>query len=485
LTRAFSQLRQGQSVGTVLAVLAVCGICVALILAAAAGKRQTVIMLLLLLVALYIPLLAAHTSRLWLAGLPILVFWMPAPFAFFRSAPLSALSLVEALVVLALFLSAIRVVAARDDLQPMGLKSFPWVGFVLLFAGAAIAYLFAFHTGAELPYIRVIVFFPFALGLLILVVVEDAKDALKLLWILVFSAAVLGIVFLLGSRGVGPFASSAYAAGTGRASLSFSLPYLGSLVINPASAGDKFAMAFSVAWFLLLTSATGPRRLAAGAAACVFAAVVVTAQGRSGLIACVLSVAMLGVWAMRRGSGERLVALSATAAGLALTIGLSLYLAFQSQNAALTARLLVLFSAPQSDTNLVVRTQLWRQGFGLAVSHPLGLGVFSPPYGAATTWAAHNLWLFAALSFGWLGLAGLVLILVRFGRVFIAGFRSADADGARLSVLGLVMLANVLVTGMMSPLVWESYSAVLVWLPLWIAFAGVVRCTHELPNVRS
>jgi dipeptide/tripeptide permease len=100
-----------------------------------------------------------------------------------------------------------------------------------------------------------------------LVVVEDAKDALKLLWVLVASAAVLGIVFVLGSRGVGPFTSSAYAIGMGRASLSFSLPYLGTLVINPASAGDKFAMAFSVAWFLLLTSTTRPRRLAAGAAA--------------------------------------------------------------------------------------------------------------------------------------------------------------------------------------------------------------------------
>jgi O-antigen ligase len=313
-----------------------------------------------------------------------------------------------------------------------------------------------------------------------LVVVEDAKDALKLLWILVISAAVLGIVFLLGSRGVGPFASSEYAAGTGRASLSFSLPYLGSLVINPASAGDKFAMAFSVAWFLLLTSATGPRRLAAGAAACVFAAVVVTAQGRTGLIACVLSVAMLGVWAMRRGSGERLVALSATAAGLALTIGLSFYLIFQSQNASYAARILLLFSAPQNDASLVWRVQKWITAFGIAESHPLGLGLFSPPYGADSTWLTHNLWLFLALSFGWLGLAGVVLILVRFGRVFIAGFRSADADGARLSVLGLVLLGDVLVTGMMSPLVWEPYSAVLVWVPLWIAFAGVVRCNAGL-----
>ncbi len=479
---AFSQLRLGQSVGTVLAVLGVSGICVVLVVAAGTGREKTAIVLLLLLVALYIPLLTAHTSRLWIVGLPLLVFWIPAPLAFFSYAPLRGLSLVEALVALALFLSVIRVVAARDDLQPLRLKSFPWLGFALFFAGAAVAYLFAFRTGEELPLMRVIVFFPFALGLLILLVVDDAKGALKLLWALVIAAAVLGVVFLLGSRGVGPFGTSAYATGTGRASLSFNLPFLGSLVINPANAGDKFAMAFSVAWFLLLTSATGPRRLAAGAAVFICAAVVVSAQSRSGLIACVLSLVLFAAWAMRPGSRERLVALPATAVGLALMIGGTLYLALSSQNAAYASRVLFVFSAVRSDANLELRFRYWRQGLGFAVSHPLAIGLFSPPYGAGSTWLTHNLWLFIALSFGWVGLAGLIWILIRFGREFIAGSRSAEADGARLSMLGLVLLGNLLVVGMGGPLVWEPYSAVLVWVPLWVAFAGVVRCTHPLPG---
>jgi len=485
LNRIFSRRRAGQLVGTVLAVLAVCAICIALVLEVSAGRQKTVMVLLLLLVALYIPLLAAHANRLWLVALPLLVFWMPAPFVLFSYAPLSGLSLVEVLVGLALFMQAIRVVTSRDDVQPLRVKSFPWPGFLLLFVGAATTYLFAYHGGGELPVLRVVVLLPFAMGLLVFVAVEDARDALRLLWLLVVSATVLGIVFLLGSRGVGPLGSSDYAAGTGRASLSLSLPYLGYLVINPASASEKFAMAFSAAWFLLLTSASVSRLLAAGAAACVFVAVVVSAQGRAGLIACVLSVVLFGLWAMRRGSPRRIFALSATLAGLAATLGFALYLASRSESAAYAARLLDLLAAPRSDANLSYRIQFWRQAFGIAVSHPLGVGLFSPPYGSASTWLAHNLWLFAALSFGWLGLAGLVLILVAFGRTFIGGLRSADPDGVGLSVLGLVLLLNVLLTSITSPLVWEPYSAGLIWIPLWIAFAGVVRCAHQSAELRS
>jgi hypothetical protein len=458
---------------------------VALVLAAATGRQKTVMVLLVILAASYAPVLAAHANRLWLAALPLLVFWMPAPFVLFSSDALKDLSLVEALVALALFLFAIKVAAERADHLPAVSKAFPWAGFMLLFAGTALAYLVAFRTGQELGYMRVIVVFPFALGLLVFVVVEEAKDAYRLLWVLILSAALLGVVFLLGSRGVGPFGSSAYAVGTGRASLSFSLPYLGSLAINPQSAGDKFAMAFAVAWFLLLSSATVPKRLAAGATALVFTAVVVTAQGRAGIAACLLSVLLLGAWAMRPGASERVIAIFATAAGLAATVGFSIYLALESDNARFAARVLTLFTAPQSDENLIKRTQVWRPGLDLALSHPLGLGMFSPPYGSSSTWAVHNLWLFFAVSFGWLGLVGLVMILVRFGRVFIKGFRSAhgDGDGARLSVLGLVLLGSVLVTGMSAPLVWEPYSAVLVWTPLWIALAGVASTMRRWPLV--
>lgn len=476
LKRAFSQLRQGQPVGAVIAVLAACSICVVFLWMAGSGRQKSATLLFMLLVALYIPFLVNRGKRLWLAALPLLVFWIPGPLRVLSFAPLRALSLVEALVLLALFAAAVRALSARENLQPLGLRSFPWAGFLAFFAGAALTYLYAFHTGDELPVLRVFVFFPFTLGLLVMLVVQDAKDALKLLWVLVAATTVLGIVFLLGSRGVGPFSPDSYASGTGRASLSVSLPYLGTFALDPQGAADKFAFAFSVAWFLLLTSATGPKRLAAGAAAVVFATVVVSAQGRTGILACALSVTVFGIWAVRRGSAERVVAWWATGAGLGGVVGATVYLALHSANAAYAARVLTLSSAPMSNPSLVARVGYFREGLVDAMSHPEGLGLFAPPYGEGSTWLVHNLWLFAALSIGWLGLAGLVLILVRVGRVFIAGTRSVDDSGVRLAALGLVLLGNIVLISMTEPLVWEPYSAVLVWTPLWIAFAGVVRC---------
>ena len=483
MKRRVSQLRQGQSAGGVIAVLAVCSTCVLFLWMAAAGRQRPATLLLMLLVALYIPFLVNRGKRLWLAALPLLVFWIPGPLVGFPLGPLRGLTLVEALVLLALAAAAAKALSAREDLQPLGLRSFPWAGFLAFFAGAALAYLYAFRTGEELPVLRTIVFFPFALGLLVMVVVRDVKDALKLLWVLVAAATVIGIVFVLGSRGIGPFSPSSYALGSGRASMSMNLPYLGTLALNPAGTADTFAFAFSVAWFLLLTSAAGPKRLAAGAAAAVFATVAVSAQGRTAITACALSVTVFGIWAVLRGSAERRVALVATGAGLGGVVGVTVYLALHTRNAAYAARVLVLTSAPGSDANLAGRFLGWRQGLIHAMSHPEGLGLFSPPYGGGSTWAVHNLWLFCALSIGWLGLAGLVLILVRFGRVFIAGTRSGNADGARLAALGLVLLGNIVVIGMADPLLWGSYDAVMVWAPLWIAFAGVVRCKARLSVV--
>jgi O-antigen ligase len=220
--------------------------------------------------------------------------------------------------------------------------------------------------------------------------------------------------------------------------------------------------------------------LAAGAAAALFTAVIVSAQGRGAIIACSLSVTVFGIWALVRGSTDRMVALVATGAGLGGVLGMTVYLALHSRNARYAARVLVLTSAPTSDPHYVGRLQGWRVGLAQALSHPGGLGIYGAPYRETSTWQVHNLWLFCALSIGWLGLAGLVLVLVRFGRVFIAGSRSVDRDGASLALLGLVLLGNVVIMGMVEPLVWEPYTAVMVWMPLWIAFAGVVRCNARL-----
>lgn len=458
-----------------LVVAAVCLTCVVLLQGAAAGKSRIVLPLLVVLAAMYVPVLTAGRDRVWLAGLPLLVFWIPAPFMLFDYAPLRALSLVEVLVALALFLIAVGALARQRSGDFVRAGVLPWGGFLLLFAGTAVTYVFNSHTGTELPVLRVIFLLPFALGLLTLAAVERVEDARRLLWLLLASASVLAVVFLLGSRGLGSLGPSNYATGTGRASLAIDLPFFGGLIINPQSAGDKFALAFMIAWFLTLTATSLAQRVAAAAAALLFAGVVITAQGRAGLIACVLAVTVFGIWGMRRPAHERLVAQAATLVGLVTIVGSSAYLALASNNPVLAARFVRLLTDPGGDYNFVQRTHLWRQGFDLAVSHPLGLGLFSPPYSATSTWMTHNLWLFVALTCGWLGVAGLAWILVRLGRVFVGGFQSANADGRRLSILGLVLLIGVLVTGMSSPLVWEPYSAVLVWAPLWIAFAGVVR----------
>ena len=459
-----------------LAVIAVCGVCVALVLAAVHGRQGIVLLLLLVLATLYLPFLAARARRLWLLSVPLLVFWLPAPLGFFAFAPLKDLSTVEALIAAALCLVAAKYLATKDAVPLSKLKSFPWLGFMLLLGGAIVTYVVVPHTGQELPYIRTILILPAALGLLTLLLVDDTKAALTLLWAVVASAGLLGIVFLLGSKGFGPFSPAEYAMGTGRASVAFNLPILGSLVIDPQSAGDKFDMGFSIAWFLLLISPGGRQRLAALVLAGIFAAVVVSAQGRAGLAACVLAIAVFGIWALGEVPSTRRIAVPATLTGLASTVGIALYIALSSKSDSYAARILVLFSSPSSDGNFISRTESWGLGSSIAASHPLGIGLFGPPYGVGTsTWATHNLWLFVALSFGWVGVSGLVLVFLKFGRVFVTALRSGGADSSKFAILGLVLLMNVLLTGFFAPLVWSPFSAVLIWVPLWIAFAGVLR----------
>jgi len=102
------------------------------------------------------------------------------------------------------------------------LATVPWVGFLFLVVGATLAHVSTPQTSDWLPILRVIVFLPLGLGLLIVLTVRTYNDARRALWILLLSSVVLGVLFLVGSQVSGVVGSSSYAAGSGRASLSLS-----------------------------------------------------------------------------------------------------------------------------------------------------------------------------------------------------------------------------------------------------------------------
>jgi len=203
-----------------------------------------------------------------------------------------------------------------------------------------------------------------------------------------------------------------------------------------------------MAWFLLLASHRIASRVTAGLAAGVCAAVVVAAQGRGGLFGCILSLTVLGVWAMRRQHDHRAATLAVTVGMVAAVSGSAVVLALRSSNALYRARILALLSAPQNDPNYIARTQLWREGYANAVSQPAWIGSISPEYASVSTWNTHNLWLFAALYLRLAWIPWSRMDPARFGITYVSGLRSRDADCSGLSFLGFALLLDILAAGM-------------------------------------
>jgi O-antigen ligase len=430
-----------------------------------AGAQKTVVALVMLPFLLSAPyFLSAFGAHVFVRA-ALFLFWLPVPFI------LSGLYLTEATMWAFMAFVAASAVVSKDPRFLSRLNRFPIKPFLLYIVGAVIVYSTSSSIGTELGIIRTICVFPLALSLTVFWTVESAEDAERYLWIVLISASLLALLFLFGQRLFSFVAESAYSSGTGRVSMQLVIPYLGPLTINPASAGDKFAFMFSLAYAFCVSHRSSFVRATAVVMCLIFGAAIASAQGRAGGLAIIASTILTTLLFARIGSiGVR--SLLSLGIVLGFVLGAFWYLALDASSSTYYDRIMVLLVDPTSDPNYIGRVEMWQEGLRVFMQNPLGIGLYNFTIGSnGDTWNVHNLLLYLLLSFGTLGFAGFAWIILTFARAFWRGIESANPSIQRLSVVGIALIVDLVVTGQFSPVVWEPYSVVIVWAPLATVYA--------------
>ena len=332
-------------------------------------------------------------------------------------------------------------------------------------------YFVSYKTVNDIAIIRTVCIFPFLLCLAIFVAVKSIDDAERLLWIALTSAAILGIVFLVGPKLFWFVRLAEYAEGCGRSSMSLYVPYLGHLTLLPGSTGNRFSFMLAFAYGFWIFHRSFLARTFAGIICVIFGLVIITAQGRGGAIAAIASALLISIYALITEKSLRTTILLKCAAVVAL-VGYGMwYLAVTSKNLAFFQHGTILLTDPLRAPNLLSRIALLKEGIRVFSQNPffgVGLHGFNVPGGAGDTMYVHNLLLFLLLSFGIIGCAGFLWINVMFLRAFWQALKSYNRNVRMLCISSIGAMINYLF-GVLS---WAPFSVVMIWVPLAIAFAA-------------
>lgn len=439
---------------------------------AASGREKTVVLLCLLPLVYFVPTLVERSTASTVIALPLLLIAVPAPFILAAFPGFYGLSLLEVSWGAAALILLLKAGASGHGVALARLRRVPWAFLALYFLGACVSFVIGTHAIEDLGGLRTLTVFPLVILVVLALAINKPDDAYRALTLLAAGAGVLALVFVLRNN-LGPWVQSGtYGAFQGRASLVISVPYLGSLTINPASAGDKFAFLALVGWFLQFFGLTRVQRVLGWIAWGLGVAVVITAEGRGGLATIVVGMAVLSLWGLKSSSVRSLRLVVTAVGGAALLAGAMWWALISNWSPLFRERILGALSDPSSDANLVGRFPIWRVGIQELVSHPAGIGFSGFVWPQAPTWGVHNFWLFVGLSFGWLGLMGLLLTGVWLFRKFLFSARSEEMPVQNLGILGICALVCVAVAGQFSALLWEPYSVAIVWALLGICLAG-------------
>jgi O-antigen ligase len=443
-----------------------------LLFAIGTGKTKTTIIVLLvpilvLMVGIF-QRLRLQTTIVFL----LLAFWIPAGISSLE------LFLFEVCIYIISFLLIIRLHRLDDEecLDDKSKKSFlinfPWFPFILYILGALLTWSLSTKTGGELDMIRVQCVFPLALSLVIYISVRSKEDAERLMWVMLTSAAVLGLVFLVGRFILpGYITYSSYASGSGRLSMSLTIPHrLGGMIMLPQRTSNVYGYLLVFAYSIGIFHHSMMHRRYAIFLCLIFGCIIITTQGRGGAITAALGAVIVSVYATFTGKlfGIKGVWIKLAIVGVAV-IGGIWYLSTHSSNALFYQHGVSLFVNPQQDENLMGRFQRWSDGINLFLANPIfgtGLRGYETPWGLDTS-EILNIFLYTLLSFGILGFIGFLLILFRFVVEFWKGIQSGDRTTMMMCIASLSGLLGFFF-GLQSL---EPYSMVIIWTPLVLAFA--------------
>ena len=213
---------------------------------------------------------------------------------------------------------------------------------------------------------------------------------------------------------------------------------------------------------------------------------IIQGQGRTGLIAggCAMGVITALTLKLRKHSwrlfSQGLLKLGIT---IALLFGSVWYYASISTIKSFQVRGMSLFSNPLHVSGLSDRIYLWKESFDVFVHHPFGVGIYGPPYGSS--WFAHNLIMYLLLSFGVIGFIGFFWIFVRYVKTCWFGLHSDNTARQILCFGGLGIATVLLVGGIFSPIMWDSWNVQMVWIPVGITMAGATLKAEEIKQRRQ
>ncbi len=368
-------------------------------------------------------------------------------------------------------------------------RNFPIFPFLLYICGAIIAYSVGKYvlnsaTGISIYRIRALCLTPAIICFLCIYFINTKERAEKILWIFLLSSLILGILFLLGRFAFSFITLTEYAKDSARLSMKISVPLFGNIIMHPAGAGALFSLVFSLSFsFLLNTSSDKKRCLAIGLVA-VFVMVLLKSQGRAGLYASILS--SIAIWYLsvkfRTISGKLnfLKLLLVTV----FILGATYYLALISGSETYKVRGLEFFSSPFKAQSFVSRNEIWGQTIPMIIRNPFGIGAngllameytgigeLDNIYG--DIWGVHNLILYLLLFSGFIGTIGFIWIFVWFIKRCMHKLKCEEPHVRFFCIAGIGIIIAFFVTGLSSPVLYDSWEASILWFPVGIIIAAI------------
>jgi hypothetical protein len=181
-----------------------------LVYALKTGMRKTIDVVILIPLFIIAIALFPRIRIQTMIGFLLMVFWIPAGFDNWL------------LYLFEIFLYAILILLILKFVHPEGEKIrspliyVPWFPFLLYILGALLTWSLSKRIGGELNEIRAMCIIPLALSIVFSLTVQSTRDAERFLWMILISAAFLGLFFLVGKNFSGFITLTNYAAGSGR-----------------------------------------------------------------------------------------------------------------------------------------------------------------------------------------------------------------------------------------------------------------------------
>jgi O-antigen ligase len=355
-------------------------------------------------------------------------------------------------------------------------QAFPYKPFLLFIAGALLTYLITFHKGSEVSIIRYYCILPLLLNLVLFINTRGFEDANRNIKMVLFSSVALSLLFSFGSSWTRYITSSEYGLFSARRSMSMNIPHFGAITILQESSGTLFGYMLLIAFAYWLRANRMTQVILYSVICIIFGYAIILGQGRTGIISFTIASIFLTLLNPGRGPRRKNLIRSLLMIGAFVT-GVFIYYQ-RSGSSELQYRAFDFARSPLQDQNLIGRTRNWEIGWETFVEKPWGVGLNGFPFQYApdssdSTWSVHNLWLYILLSFGPLGLAGFLWILIRINKKFIKCLNSPEPEKIYFAKLGLAATVYIIASSMGSNLIYSPFTSILHWAPIAICYAGV------------